>query len=95
LEQLKENVEKAMQPRPVLLRGRPTGEYCYDGNAANRALEAAGKALGLFRTAPEDPLRLARQRYERMTPEERFSEDRLLLAQALLVIEEYYYAEGK
>jgi hypothetical protein len=34
---------------PVLdSEGRPTGEYRYGGNVANRALELLGKELGMF-----------------------------------------------
>jgi len=49
LEHLREVVERAMQQRPVLdHEGRPTGEYRYDGNVANRALELIGRELGMF-----------------------------------------------
>ena len=38
-----------MQAAPVLDRdGEPTGEYQYQGQAANRALELLGKELGMF-----------------------------------------------
>jgi hypothetical protein len=49
IERLRENVERAMQARPVLDRaGNPTGSYAYNGAAANRALELLGKELGMF-----------------------------------------------
>jgi len=49
IERLRENVERAMQARPVLDRaGNPTGSYVYNGAAANRALELLGKELGMF-----------------------------------------------
>ena len=49
LPMLKENAERAMQVRPVLdIRGQATGEYSWDGNVANRALELIGKHLGMF-----------------------------------------------
>ena len=37
-----------MQGEAVVLRGKATGEYRYDGAVANRALELLGKELGLF-----------------------------------------------
>ncbi|MFN7996334.1 MAG: terminase small subunit [Bryobacteraceae bacterium] len=46
---LQENVERAMQHRPVLdSSGKETGEYRYEGAVANRALELLGKELGMF-----------------------------------------------
>jgi hypothetical protein len=49
IERLRENVERAMQPQPVLDRaGNPTGSYVYNGAVANRALELLGKELGMF-----------------------------------------------
>ncbi len=46
---LKENVERAMQAEPVKdSKGYETGEYTYQGAAANRALELIGKHLGMF-----------------------------------------------
>ena len=44
-----ENAERALQHVAVLDRdGKPTGEYRYDGNVANRALELLGKPQGMF-----------------------------------------------
>lgn len=49
LTRLVENVERAMQNRPVLdAKGDPTGEYVYAGTVANKALELLGKHLGMF-----------------------------------------------
>lgn len=49
LQTLKDNVERAMQSKPVLDRkGEPTGEYVYDGAVANRGLELLGRHLSLF-----------------------------------------------
>ena len=49
LERLKQNVERCMQATPVLdHEGNPTGKYKFAGNAANKALELLGKALGMF-----------------------------------------------
>ena len=46
---LVENVERALQAEPVLdSEGNPTGEYKYNGNVANRALELLGKEQGMF-----------------------------------------------
>src|SRR5712691_2221769 len=46
---LKENYRRAMQQEPVLdSKGRPTGEYTYNGSVANRSLELMGKELGMF-----------------------------------------------
>jgi phage terminase small subunit len=47
--QLVENVARAMTAIPVYDRdGEPTGEYRYEGQVANRALELLGKHLGMF-----------------------------------------------
>ena len=49
LTRLMENAERALQHVAVLDKERkPTGEYRYDGNVANRALELLGKQQGLF-----------------------------------------------
>jgi hypothetical protein len=46
---LVENVDRAMEAEPVLnAKGNPTGEYKYNGNVANRALELLGKEIGMF-----------------------------------------------
>jgi phage terminase small subunit len=46
---LVENADRAMQATPVTdAAGRPTGEYRWDGNVANRALELLGKECGMF-----------------------------------------------
>lgn len=46
---LVENVERAMQAQPVLdAQGAPTGEYEYQGNVANKALELLGRTQGIF-----------------------------------------------
>src|SRR4029453_17523661 len=60
---LKEIVERAMQAVQVLDHdGNPTGEYTYQGNVANRALELLGKELGMFAQRPpgdeDNPLML-------------------------------------
>jgi hypothetical protein len=49
LTRLMENAERALQHVAVLDKERkPTGEYRYDGNVANRALELLGKQQGMF-----------------------------------------------
>jgi phage terminase small subunit len=49
LERLIENSERAMTAEPVRdNKGKPTGEYTYQGNVANRALELVGKEIGMF-----------------------------------------------
>jgi hypothetical protein len=46
---LVENVDRAMEAEPVLdPKGNPTGEYKYNSNVANRALELLGKEIGMF-----------------------------------------------
>ena len=53
VEKLKENVERAMQERPVLDKeGKPTGEYVYQGNVANKGLELLGKSIGMWVNVP-------------------------------------------
>ncbi len=49
LSRLVENVERSMQAEPVYDReGKETGEYVYQGNVANKALELLGKHHGMF-----------------------------------------------
>lgn len=52
LERLVQNHERAMQAEPVMRKERDewveTGEYQYQGNVANKALELIGKHLGMF-----------------------------------------------
>jgi phage terminase small subunit len=49
LERLHENMKRALQAEPVYDNsGKPTGEYRYEGNVANRALELIGKEIGMF-----------------------------------------------
>ncbi len=55
VERLVENVERAMQLEPMTNReGKPKGEYVYQGNVANKALELLGRHVGMF----DDKLRL-------------------------------------
>lgn len=50
LKQLILNVQKASQAEPVLDRdGMETGDYIYQGNVVNKALELLGKEIGMFR----------------------------------------------
>jgi phage terminase small subunit len=54
LTRLRENVERAMQEKPVLnSEGEQTGEFKYEGAVANKALELLGRHLGLFPTKTE------------------------------------------
>jgi phage terminase small subunit len=49
-----EIVKRAMQVEPVRDReGNPTGQYVYQGAAANKALELLGKEIGMFQTKHE------------------------------------------
>jgi len=83
MQRLQDNVEMAMTAKPVLDReGKPTGEYRYEANAANRALELIGKELGMFSDRVEGTLRLEQQRYELMSEEERIAANRQLLLEA-------------
>lgn len=46
---LQANAERAMQYREVLDKdGKPTGEFRYEGQVANRAYELLGKTLNMF-----------------------------------------------
>ena len=46
---LVENIERALRAKPVLdAKGNPTGEYTYQGNVANRALQLLGIENGMF-----------------------------------------------
>ncbi|MGE0723255.1 MAG: hypothetical protein AB7O45_02710 [Alphaproteobacteria bacterium] len=75
IDRLQENAERAMQARPVLnAEGNPTGEYRYEGNVANRALELLGKELGMFR-----------ERVEQVQPEEsKLVNERLARVEAMV-----------
>lgn len=43
------NAERAMQYREVLDKdGKPTGEFRYEGQVANKSYELLGKAIGIF-----------------------------------------------
>lgn len=48
IEKLITNVDRALQETPVVIGGKKTGEYTYQGSVANRALELIGKELGMF-----------------------------------------------
>lgn len=54
MDRLKENVERSMVAVPVMVFNRDTkqmeetGEYTYQGNVANKALELIGKHRGMF-----------------------------------------------
>jgi len=49
IERLIENANRAMQAEAVKTKdGETIGEYAYQGNVANRALELLGKELGMF-----------------------------------------------
>ncbi len=54
VKRLVENVERAMTVEPVMVGGVETGEYVYQGNVANKALELLGRHVGMF----DDKLRL-------------------------------------
>jgi phage terminase small subunit len=75
LRRLRENVERAMQVKPVLdSKGKPVGTYRYDGSVANRALELIGKELEMFRDGHDhtfkwdgDPKKLTKEQLETLT----------------------------
>ena len=49
MKRLIENVQRAMQLKPVKDRGgKETGEHQYQGGVANKALELLGRHLGMF-----------------------------------------------
>jgi phage terminase small subunit len=54
LDRLKENCDRAMQAEPVMIfdpiakQMVESGEWTYQGNVANKALELIGKQLGMF-----------------------------------------------
>ena len=49
INKLIQNVERASTAEPVLdSKGKPTGEYRYDGAVVNRSLELLGKQRGMF-----------------------------------------------
>jgi hypothetical protein len=90
LDELRKNVERASTAIPVTFRGKKTGVYRFDANGVNRALELIGKELGMFSDKREEnSFRLDRQRLERMTEDERISENRALLKEARAKIAAY------
>lgn len=85
IQELVDNVKRCKQATPVLdAKGEPTGEYRFDANGANKALELLGKHLKMWTERVElvDPLK---ERLAQMTDQE-------LLAQmeALKVSDELY-----
>jgi phage terminase small subunit len=63
LQKLEENVDRAMTAVPVFDReGEPTGEYTYQGNVANKALELIGKHLGMWSPAGDGDAGIAAAR---------------------------------
>lgn len=72
LSMLKENVLRAMQAEPVyeMRDGQKveTGEYTYQGNVANKALELIGKHRGMFpeRIAMIDPQQMSEAELEKV-----------------------------
>ncbi len=49
LDGLRENLERALQRKKVIgADGKPTGDYTYQGQVANKALELIGQELGMF-----------------------------------------------
>ena len=74
VKKLAQNVERAMQAEPVFdAEGKPTGEYLYQGQAANKALELLGKTHGMFTDRQEisGPGGGPIEAVMAMTPEER------------------------
>jgi phage terminase small subunit len=70
LEKLKENVERALQAIPVLdSQGQATGEYRYEGNVANKALELLGKHVGLFEGKQTEEAKPNKIEYKWVMPE--------------------------
>jgi hypothetical protein len=94
MQRLQDNVEMAMTAKPVVDReGQPTGEYRYEANAANRAVELIGKELGMFTDRVEGTLKLDQQRYAAMSEQERIESDRALLLEARQKIAEFRAAQ--
>lgn len=46
-------VERCMQEQPVMVKGKPTGEYKFDSTGANNALRMLGDTMGLFKPQEE------------------------------------------
>jgi phage terminase small subunit len=50
IEKLQQNLARAMQEVEICdNKGKGTGEFRYEGNVANKALELIGKELGMFK----------------------------------------------
>jgi phage terminase small subunit len=85
ISKLVENVERAMQAKPVADRqGNPKGEFRYDGAVANQALRHLGQHLGMFKDRVElkvDVLeRLASLPISRMQELEALGDEELMAA---------------
>jgi hypothetical protein len=87
---LVENVRRALQLEPVRdQEGNSIGQYVYQGNVANKALELLGKELGMFQPKDENTLpigeimsRLHAGRQRVAEEEERRREEEAARAQA-------------
>ena len=61
LEHLTTLVQRSMREVPVVdKRGKPTGEYAFQGATAARGLELLGKELGMFKQQVEQTIDLGR-----------------------------------
>jgi phage terminase small subunit len=63
---LEEVVNRCMQKEPVLVNGRPSGEWRFDARGANTALQLLGKDLGMF----VDKIQVVDDELANKTPEE-------------------------
>lgn len=74
LTRFKDIAERCMQAEPVIDRdGNETGEYTFNANGANKALEMIGKHLGLFtdKVSLSGGLNNTTQDITQLSPEER------------------------
>jgi hypothetical protein len=93
IDMLKENVDRAMQARPVLDKdGKETGRYEWNGFVANKALELLGREIGMFVERHE--LTLA-QRLSEMPEDQRAAEMLELVERARARLQQIRAAEQR
>jgi len=93
IDMLKENVDRAMQARPVLDKdGNETGRYEWNGFVANKALELLGREIGMFVERHE--LTLA-QRLSEMPEDQRAAEMLELVERARARLQQIRAAEQR
>lgn len=48
-------VERCMEAEPVMVEGKPSGEFTFDSRGANQALKLLGDTMGMFKPVEKKP----------------------------------------